>query len=159
MAKYNSYEIRIILCCRKRVIGKKFFFSRQAKKIFWCLNQVFIGWNNFLGKNKEFLVLCFVWNAMISTTCSLKWVNELQHEILSQLIIRSTLGITRVDKQTFCSGIFTRKWKLKFTKWSEIVSTYYLVIKITSFEIVQLWTGNWFDTYIVVGRVNIIFLE
>ena len=36
---------------------------------------------------------------MISTTCSLKWVNELQHEILSQLIIRSTLGITRVNKK------------------------------------------------------------
>ena len=31
---------------------------------------------------------------MISTTCSLKGVNELQHQILSQLIIRSTLGIT-----------------------------------------------------------------
>ena len=31
---------------------------------------------------------------MISTTCSLKWVNELQHEILSQLIIRFTLGIS-----------------------------------------------------------------
>ena len=31
---------------------------------------------------------------MISTTCSLKWVNELQHEILSQLIIHSTLGLT-----------------------------------------------------------------
>ena len=31
---------------------------------------------------------------MISTTCSLKGVNELQQQILSQLIIRSTLGIT-----------------------------------------------------------------
>ena len=31
---------------------------------------------------------------MIFTTCSLKWVNELQHDILSQLIIHSTLGFT-----------------------------------------------------------------
>ena len=31
---------------------------------------------------------------MLSTTCSLKWLNELQHEILSQLIICFTLGIT-----------------------------------------------------------------
>ena len=31
---------------------------------------------------------------MISTTSSLKWVNELQHEILSQLIFSFTLGIT-----------------------------------------------------------------
>ena len=27
---------------------------------------------------------------------TLKWVNELQHDILSQLIFRSTLGITRI---------------------------------------------------------------
>ena len=39
----------------------------------------------------------------------LKWVNELQHEILSQLIIFSTLGITRVNKQTFCSGRCVKK--------------------------------------------------
>ena len=36
---------------------------------------------------------------MISTTCSLKWVNELQHEILSQLIICFTLGITLAENQ------------------------------------------------------------
>jgi hypothetical protein len=31
---------------------------------------------------------------MISTTCRLKWVNEFQHEFLSQLIVQFTLGIT-----------------------------------------------------------------
>ena len=106
---------------------EKSYLSRQAKNFFCCLNHFFIGWNNFSAKIKEFLVLCFVWNAMISTTCSLKWVNELQHEILSQLIIRSTLGITRVNKKTFCvADVLQRQMcrktilRLQLSKKSEI---------------------------------------
>ena len=31
-----------------------------------------MGWNNFLAKHKEFLIVCFVWNPIISSTCSWK---------------------------------------------------------------------------------------
>ena len=40
---------------------------------------------------------------MISTTCSLKWVNELQHEILSQLIIFFHFGNHFVSNHLFVS--------------------------------------------------------
>ena len=41
---------------------------------------------------------------MIPTTYSLKWVNELQHDILSQLIIHSTLGFTLPQAMYYKSG-------------------------------------------------------
>ena len=47
---------------------------------------------------------------MIFTTCSLKWVNELQHEILTQLIIHSTLGIPLYQNKQkfFAQGLILR---------------------------------------------------
>ena len=39
-------------------------------------------------------------SCIFTPSCSLKWVNELQHEILSQLIIHFILGITmKINKQ------------------------------------------------------------
>ena len=50
---------------------------------------------------------------MISTTCSLKWVNELQHEILSQLIICFTLEITLFQT------IFSSQFQIIFSQLVE----------------------------------------
>ena len=57
--------------------------------------QIKILWDRISFQEKQsFLIPKFIENIKVSTTCSLKWVNELQHEILSQLIIYTTLGIT-----------------------------------------------------------------
>ena len=99
---------KVRLCCTIRVIRSH--FSRWNKYFFWCPNQVFMGWNDILRKNKELLLQYFAWNVKESTTCSLKWLNELHHEIPSQLFIRFTLGIT-----LGCTGVKVscRIWKLR----------------------------------------------
>ena len=57
-------------------------------------------------------------------TCKLKWVNELQHEILSQRIIRFTLGITLVNnnlkkmKITFCENERSDRHRLHIFEFS-----------------------------------------
>ena len=47
----------------------------------------------------DFIQITYFVSISFQITYSLKCVNELQHEILSQLIIWSTLGITRVNKK------------------------------------------------------------
>ena len=62
-----------------------------------------MGNNDFLGKIRELSFLYFVWNIIVSTTCSLKWLNELHHEILSQLIIFFHFGNHFVSNHLFVS--------------------------------------------------------
>ena len=93
-------------------------------------------YNNFSGKNKENLSLNFVWNTMVSATCSLKWVNELQDEILNQLIIHSTLGIT------FVAPLFTN-----WSNMSRAVNVLFIIIEGLEINLQELNFGDHIAIY------------
>ena len=106
------------------MIRKKPFFMVNWKVVLmpkWSFYE--IEWS--LEKNKELLFLYFDWNVMASTTCSLKWLDELQHEILvswSPISLCKTLWpllclvIWMFSRSRCYSGVHIRMDKPRFMK-------------------------------------------